>query len=78
MEKETVFPHCTCIKQSYQHKYLSVTTSSDGETCDKCSHYVVWKPLNSKFNSAGRESDDDLRWKHSQKAFFLQEYKVCL
>lgn len=78
MKRETVFPHCSCIRPDSHHKYLNVTTSSDGETCDRCACYVIWKPLNSKRNSAGRESDDELRWKHSQKATFFQEYAVGL
>lgn len=78
MEKETLFPHCTCRKIDLNHKYLKPTDSSNGETCDHCDYYVVWKPLNSKRNSAGRESDDELRWKHSQKATFFQEYAVGL
>ena len=78
MERETVFPHCSCIRPDSHHKYLNVTTSSDGETCDRCACYVLWKPMSATVVRAGKDSDDDIRFKHSQKAFFFQEYKVCL
>jgi len=73
-----VLPHCTCRKITPNHSVLSLTDSSNGETCDYCNHYVVWKPAGAYLLGDGRKLDTAQKeaFKAEQQAFFGQEYRV--
>lgn len=72
-----VVPHCTCIRRDSNHKFLDVTKSSDGETCDNCACYVVWKPAGAYLLGDGNKkgSKEDL-FKKEQANFFQTEYAI--
>lgn len=68
-------PFCQCVQLTSGTitPFGRETTTSDGETCDKCEHYVVWKNPERLLNRKNKTQKDI---KKQDDAFYLEEYTV--
>lgn len=69
-------PFCQCVQLTSGTitPFGRETTSKDGETCDKCEHYVAWKNPQRLLNRMKKKTAKEQ--KKAEDAFYLEEYTV--